>query len=263
MLYLGRALNGVLEKALPDSRYIDNIPVTPTSPQEDEIAVANMSPLSCYHGIYFPKRFDFFVDRGLFFDDATEEDVREWEQAFTLFLRKIAHQQGQQLLIKNPVYTSRPAHLKRLFPNAKFIHIHRDPFDVFLSMRNFYQQLLKVMALQPYDHVDIDGTILRVYDRMMRAFEAETREMRAPGFVEIGYDTLDRDPLGAIAQIYNALELPGFDAAQPTFAAYLSSVKSYQKNAFRGDAEAVDKVQSAWGHWLEKWQYGVPQPRAV
>jgi len=258
MLYLGRMLQPMLEKALPESRYIDNIPVTPTSPQEDEIAIANMSPISFYHALYFPQRFDFFLDRGLFFDGADERDIAGWEQAFTLFLRKLAYLQGERLLIKNPVYTARPAILKRLFPKAKFIHIHRDPFDVFLSMRNFYAKLLRVMALQPYDHVDIDATILRVYDRMMNAFVRDTQRWPAPDYVEIAYADLDADPMRALQHVYAALELPGWTEAEPVFAAYLKSVKSYRKNAFRGDEAAIDAVSRRWAPWLERWGYAPP-----
>lgn len=260
MLYLGRALNPLLERALPESRYIDAIPVTPTSPQEDEIAIANMSPLSFYHGLYFPRHFDRLVDRGLFFDGASAADIRQWEEAFTLFLRKLAHLQPRPLLIKNPVYTARPAHLRRLFPGAKFIHIHRDPFDVFLSMRNFYKQLLGVMALQRWDHVDIDATILRIYQRMMARFEAETQGWTTPDFVEVAYADLDADPMGTVAHIYRALDLPGYAEAEPRFAAYLQSVKSYSRNSFRGDAEAVRKVSEALGPWLRKWGYKAPLP---
>lgn len=262
MLLLGRALKPLLERALPASRYIDSIPVTPTSPQEDEIAIANMSPLSFYHGIYFPRHFDRWLDRGLFHDGASADEVAQWESAFTLFLRKIAHSQKKPLLIKNPVYTARPAQLARLFPQARFIHIHRDPFDVFLSMRNFWTQLLNVMALQPHDHVDIDGTILRVYQRMMAAFDDQTRGWTAPGFVEIAYADLDRDPLATVDHIYRSLELPGLPQARPRFAAYLDTVKSYSKNRFKGDAEAVRKVEQALGPWIRRWGYRVPEPAA-
>ncbi|MEQ8750552.1 MAG: sulfotransferase, partial [Amphiplicatus sp.] len=71
---LAKAFNPLLERALPEHRYIDNIPVTPDSPQEDEIAVANMSDLSFYHGIYFPRAFADLVPRGLFFDGCKPEE---------------------------------------------------------------------------------------------------------------------------------------------------------------------------------------------
>ncbi|MEO0995716.1 MAG: sulfotransferase, partial [Pseudomonadota bacterium] len=208
MLGLARLVRPLLERQLPETRFIDNIPVTPTSPQEDEIGIANMSPLSFYHGIYFPRAFDRLIDRGVFFDGCSEAEVAAWTERFQLFLRRLAHVQGQPLLIKNPVYTARPAMLRRMFPGAKFIHIHRNPFDVFLSMRNFYKKLLAEFALQDVpDSVDIDATICRVYDRMMQNFEAETAGWAAPDYVEIPYSLLDETPMAALEQIYKALEL--------------------------------------------------------
>lgn len=263
MLLLGRLLRPILERALPPHRWIDAIPVTPTSPQEDEIALANMSVLSFYHGIYFPARFEHFVDRGLFHDGAEAADVAHWERAFTVFLRKIAHLQPRPLLVKNPVYTARPAQILRLFPGARFIHIHRNPFEVFLSMRNFWRRLFEVMALQPWGHVDVDATILRIYRRMMTAFDAETAGWAPPRLVEVAYADLDHDPMGTLAHIYHALELPGFDAAAPRFRAYLASMKSFEKNRFAQDPEAMRKVAEALAPWIERWGYRLPAPAAA
>lgn len=112
--------------------------------------------------------------RGLFFDGCTPSEVARWRERFVYLMRKLTLlQDGRPLLIKNPVYTGRLAMLREIFPEAKFIHIHRNPYDVFVSMRNFYQKLLKEFALQGYDHVDIDETILYVYERMMRALEKD------------------------------------------------------------------------------------------
>jgi len=258
---IARALRPLLERQLPETRYIDNIPVTPESPQEDEIALANMSPLSFYHGIYFPRAFDRLIDRGVFQEGCSEAEIAAWEARFTYFLRKLSRHQGRRLLIKNPVYTARPAQIARLFPGAKFIHIHRNPFDVFLSMRNFYDKLLAELALQdrPGD-LDIDATILRVYARMMCAFDAQTAQWGAPDLVELPYDLLDTAPMEALARIHEGLDLPGFDRAAPAFERYLSGVSSYAKNAFRGDRAAVDKVLAHWRPWIERHGYAVPEP---
>jgi hypothetical protein len=261
MFGIARALRPLLVRALPEHRWIDRIPVTPTSPQEDEIGIASMTDLSFYHGIYFPKEFQRLIARGLFFDGCTAQEIEDWAGRFTYFLRKLQLQQGRPLLIKNPVYTGRVKLLRRLYPGAKFIHIHRNPYDVFLSMQNFYSRLLAVMSLQTVpDDLDIDGVILRVYDRMMARFVVDTQDLAAPDFVELSYDFLDTDPLGAVRAIYETLDLDGFSAARPAFEAYLSSVESFQKNAFRGDAEAVDKVQTQLQFWIDRWGYKTPEP---
>ena len=162
-------------------------------------------------------------------------------------------------MIKNPVYTARVGELRRLFPEAKFIHIHRNPFDVFLSMRNFYARLLEVMALQKVpEGLDVDATILRVYDRMMQDFAEQTSDLAAPDFVEIPYARLDEDPMGALAEIYGTLKLEGFEAARPAFETYLTSVKSFRKNAFRGDRATVEMLCERWRQWIERWGYVPP-----
>ncbi|NWG70260.1 MAG: sulfotransferase [Parvularculaceae bacterium] len=262
---LARVFRPLLEKALPKHRFIDNIPVTPDSPQEDEIAIANMSDLSFYHGIYFPRAFSDFLRRGLFFDACTPAEVARWRERFVYLLRKLTLlQDGKPLLIKNPVYTGRLAMLRDLFPEAKFIHIHRNPYDVFVSMRNFYAKLLKEFALQGYDHVDIDETILYVYERMMRALERDAAALPAGRYIELRYDRLDDDPMQALMDIHSTLSLPGFEAAKPKFEAYLASVQSFEKNRFVYSDEAAAKVEARLGRFIEKWGYARPgaAPRA-
>ncbi len=259
MFGLGRALRPMLERALPEHRYIDNIPVTPESPQEDEIALANMTPLSFYHGIYFPAKFDEFLSRGVFFDGCTSAEIEGWRSRFTYLLRKLSKfQQGRRLLIKNPVYTARLAMLREIFPRAKFVHIARNPYDVFQSMRNFYRKLFAEFALQSYDHIDIDETVFSVYERMMSVLSADSRELAPPDFVELRYEELDRDGLSALETIYRSLEIPGFDSARGVFERYLASVKQFEKNRFDYSAEDARKVEARLGGFIEKGRYRRP-----
>lgn len=256
---LARVFNTVLERALPERRFIDNIPVKPDSPQEDEIAVANMTDLSFYHGIYFPRAFSDHLRRGLFFDGCSKREIESWKERFTYLLRKLyLYQDEKPLLIKNPVYTGRLSMLREMFPRAKFVHIHRNPYEVFVSMRNFYAKLLKEFALQNYDHVDIDETILSVYERMMRALERDSEGLSEDVFVELRYDDLDAEPLAAVERVYSALTLPGYDAARPKFESYLASVESFEKNMFAYSDEAAAKVEGRWRHFIDKWGYKRP-----
>jgi len=259
---IAKAFNPLLERALPKHRFIDNIPVTPTSPQEDEIAIANMSEVSFYHGIYFPRNFAENVQRGLFFDGCATSDVRGWRRQFTYFLRKLyLYQDRKPLLIKNPVYTGRFAMLREMFPGAKFVHIHRNPYEVFLSMRNFYAKLLKEFALQGYDHVDIDETILSVYERMMNDYLRDAAEVPPEQLIELRYDQLDADPMAAVGAIYEQLSLPGFDRSRDKFDAYLASVATFKKNAFDYSDEAAAKVEARLRPFLERWGYERPGRR--
>ena len=259
LLGIGTIFRPFLEKALPEDRFIDNVPVKPDSPQEDEIALANMTPLSFYHGLYFPKKFEENFNRGVFFDGCTPQEIEAWQKIFIYFMEKMSlHQEGKQLLIKNPTYTARVKMLHEMYPNAKFIHIHRNPFMVFPSMKNFYVKLFKELALQPYDHVDIDEFVLKTYPRVMGAVLEDSKALPENKFIEISHEDMEQDPIPVLERVYTQLEMPGFDEAKPKFEAYLASVKNYEKNKYAYPEEMTNKVRDNWGSFIDRWGYAPP-----
>lgn len=257
-LLLGRLLEPLLARALPSGRYIDNMAVEPDSPQEDEIALANMTPLSFYHGLYFPGRFDQAFDSGVFFDGCTPEDVDRWQRTLQYFYRKLSIRQGgRRLLIKNPVYTARIGLLAQAFPGARFIHIHRSPYKVFGSMRNFYRALFAQFALQPYDHVPIDEVIFRSYGRMMDALLHDSADLPPEQFVEVRFEALQRQPMTVLEDIHRQLGLAGFAEAKPAFSRYLDSVRDYKKGSHPIPADVQDRIAERWRPYIERWGYSV------
>jgi len=260
LLGIARVFRPLLERALPGHRFIDPIPVNPDSPQEDEIALANMVPLSFYHGLYFPCRLREHFDRGVFFDGARARDVALWQKRHKYLLEKLAiHFDGRRLLIKNPVYTARIAMLRELWPEAKFIHIHRNPYVVFDSMRNFYDKLLRELALQHADGIDVDSLILEAYARMMQALVRDAAALPAEALVEVRFADFEREPLGELERIYATLGLDGFARHRPHFEAYLATVRGYRKHRHALSPEAVAGVQRHLGPVLERWGYGLPE----
>jgi hypothetical protein len=259
LFLMGSLFRKQIESRLPEKRFIDNIPVKPDSPQEDEIALANMSHLSFYHGIYFPRKLQHFVDTGVFFDGVSPHEIEEWRETFSYFLRKLyLHQGRKRLLIKNPVYTARLALLRQMMPEAKFIHIHRDPVDVFLSMRNFYTKLLKEFALQDYalEALDIDGLIASTYERMMSALDHDAAAVPPSQLATIRYETFAADPLPELERVWGALELGDFAAWRRRFAAYLDSVRSFEKNRFDKDPVLIGRIRERLKPWCERFGAG-------
>ncbi len=255
-LGLGRVLRPLLDRALPPRRFIDRVPVNPDSPQEDEIALANMQPLSFYHGLYFPRRFHEQFERGVFLTGCSEREIHRWaERARHLYGKLQWLQPGRRLLIKNPVYSTRVERLARLYPGARFIHIHRNPYRVFESMRNFYRVLFERFALQPWQHVAIDEFILDSYPRIMQALLEQTSALPPDRCVHVRFERLQRRPLEELERIYATLGLGGFEAARPYFERYLESVRDYRKNAYEFPADRVARVRRRWGALIDRLGY--------
>ena len=254
MLLLARALRPALVRLLPEERFIDRIPVRADSPQEDEPALANMQELSFYHGLYFPRHLQANFDAGVFFDGATPSQIRRWRRRFQHLLDKLhVLNRGRRLLIKNPVHTTRIHLLRQMFPDARFVHVRRDPLTVLASMRHFYFRLLDQMGLQPYDPATIDELILRSYPRMMRQLETDAQDLERGRFVEIAYERLDEAPLTELERLYDELELPGFEEARPHFEAYLDRVSGYQKNQHELPDSLRHRAEAEWRPFIERW----------
>jgi len=260
-LLLGRALHPLLKRALPESRLIDNVAVNPDSPQEDEIALASMQCLSYYHALYFPEKLAEYFERGAFPEDnnVAPETLARRARRLEHYCRKLLLKMpGNTLLVKNPIYTGQVAWLRSLWPNARFVHIHRNPYVVFESTRNFYQKLLPAYSLQPFDAQAAEPLILDAYPRMLERLYADTADLDEKQFIEIAYADLDARPLDCLERIYGQLELDAFEQQAPRFDAYLKSIHGYRKNPYCFTAATLDKVDAAWAEYLARWGYERP-----
>lgn len=256
---LAAALGPVLERMLPRERFIDGIPVNPDSPQEDEIPLASMSSVSFYHGIYFPKAFAANFDRGVFFESCSEDEIRRWMETFARFSRKVWIAGGRRpLLVKNPVHTARIRAIREIWPDAKFVHCVRNPFEVFFSMRNFYDKLFPAFSLQNHDGLSIDRIVLDGYRRIMDRFLADRPDIPDGSFYELRYELLSARPMEEIAALYETLGLDGFAEAEPAFRLYLDGVREYRRNRYDYPEEDLATVEDAWGHYIEHWDYARP-----
>lgn len=257
---LSTLLRPLLRLGLPKGRFIDQMEVTDTSPQEDEFAIANRQHLSFLHAIYFPNNFDVTFNKGLFFQGASQAEVAHWKNAFSKNCEKIAAVYPQKtILIKNPVYTARLKEVLTVYPDARFIHIHRNPYKIFFSMRNFYHQLFKEFSLQPPKVADIDTHILTTYVRMMTKLEHDVASLSKNQYIEIAYQDFVISPLQTLELIYKVFGLTNYSNDKNLFVSYLDSIPKFQPTADVYSKDELKKIKEALGFFIKKWDYQSPE----
>jgi omega-hydroxy-beta-dihydromenaquinone-9 sulfotransferase len=184
-----------------------------------------------------------------------ETEVAEWKAALLGFCAKLTCKYGKPLVLKSPFHTGRIRLLLDIFPEAKFVHIHRDPYAVFQSTCHTMRVALKYCALQRHNLDVEDWTILR-YREIVDAFLAEKDLIPDGRFHEISYSDLERDPIAQMRTTYEALGLPDFREVEPSVRRYVASLAGYRKNVYPELAPATKtRLRNAWEHSFSAWGY--------
>lgn len=227
----------------------------PRRVQEDEIALMIGSRLSPYLDWIFPRSRQNYT-RTLTFRDADPAETAAWSATLVRFLKSLTLRTGRPLLLKSPPHTARVSLILSLFPDARFIHIRRDPFAVYASTMGLLKAVRPVFRLQSDPRpIDADA-VLDTYKTMYDAY-FEDRDFIPPDqLVEIAYEDLDRDPLGQLRAIYEGLDLGDFEAIRPAFESYLATIAGYRKNRHpKLDDATRRKIELACARGFDAWGY--------
>lgn len=250
-----RRINGpLMAAAMPPTRPQDNVMMGIEEPQEDEFALCGMTGLSFTLSWAFPRSTHYA--RYLTLRDATPEERRRWQQALFAFVQKLTYKHGKPLVLKSPAHMGRIRLLLELFPDAKFLHIHRHPFAVFKSTVHTARTVTKVWALQRYEPPDLEDVIFRQHRDVCDAYFEERNLIDPARFHELSYDELTRDPIAALRTAYEKLDLPAFSNAEPRIQAYLSTLADYQRNSFPDlPPDVRERVAHEWRACFDAWGY--------
>lgn len=257
---VGRFLfEGFARLLIPGTRKGDNVTLGMELPQEEEFALGAKTPLSFYYFWMFPKKIEQFYQRCIRFENTGRGHRESWKQDYQLLIKKaLKNTGGERFLSKNPPNTGRVEQLLSMFPNARFVHIHRNPIEVYLSTHNFFHKMLPHLQLQKIDDKDLDDHIFELYKTLMHDYALQKERIPKGQLIEISFGELERDPLSCIQKVYQGINLPGFEAAQEPIISYLKKMGSYKKNRHVMTPGLIEKISAEWGFAMEKWQYKVP-----
>jgi len=252
----------IFQKKLHPTREIDNIPLAMDNPEEEDVAIYNMSPYSYLHMYTFPRRASYFYEKYItFFDNLPESTRAKWTEIYLTILRKATLKTGgKRLVIKNCADSARIKTVLSLFPDAKFIHIYRNPYHVFRSTLFLYRTVVPRAQLHGINPDEIETWVVRFYTQLMQRFLTDKALIPAGNLVEVKYEDLEEAPLAQLRKVYETLGLPGFAEAEPAFRAYLDSIAGYQKNPQKIDDKIIKEVNEHWQFALEELGYERLEP---
>lgn len=240
---------------MPSRRPMDNMKSGWGRPQEDEFALCILGLPSPYRNIAFPNRM-IENDVALDLERLSPQALATWKKTFLYWLRQVAFQHGgQRLVLKSPPHTCRIKVLLELFPHARFVHIVRDPYDVFPSTVNLWKAFYHAHALQQPTLVDLEEQVFRTFLHFNKRLDG-VRHLVAPSrFHELRYEDLVRDPEGKMRELYEKLQLQGFDDLAPRLEIFLAQSSNYRTNRYETSPAMRNEITLRWGNIIRRYGY--------
>lgn len=249
----GKRLKHFVRNAFPDKRPQDNMQFGPDLPNEEELPLSNISHRSGYHSMWFPKD-DSFFKKYVLFENISLKEKDVWKKDYLYLLKKIAfYQKKDRLILKNPFNSARISVLLELFPDAKFIHLYRNPFDVYASTLHWYDQAVRSQFLQSFSDQQAKEKTLKYYKLLMRQFLEQRALITSKSLIEINFEDLVASPIAILQEVYKKFELGDFEQAKKQMALYLDQNKDYQTNQYYFDSEELEQVKREWAFAFLEW----------
>lgn len=246
----------LLAPFVPRTRVEGDMPLHLAGPKEEEIALSISSGCSPYLGVIFP-RHETQYRKYLTLRGISPADLERWKSSLRWFVKKLTVKYRRPLLLKSPPHTARIRVLLDMFPEARFVHICRNPYRVFHSTRRMYAAWYRQSAFLQHPTLNgMDDRILEQYMTMYDAFFNDVALIPKRRLCTLKFEDLTRDPIGGLAEIYRSLDLPGFAAAEPKFAEYFAETSDYRQARHPElDEDTRETIASRWSRNFAAWDY--------
>ena len=258
LLGFEKMIKPIVESSLPETRPQDNVELGADLPQEEEYALGNISPYSFYNGWIFPKNMNLY-NNYVDFHHVTEKEINEFKKIFHFYIQKLTlYYNGKQLLLKNPSNTARIKILHEMYPDAKFIHIYRNPYHVYLSMkRNIEKEMILYCLQTPPPWEVFEKSMVDMYIRMFDKYFKEIKLVPKENQIDVKYEEFIQNPLSEIEKIYKSLNIDGFDATKETFKKYIDSQEKIKAYSYNINQETKDKIYHYLKETIDLWHYTI------
>jgi hypothetical protein len=246
-----------LKFLMPKRRSQDNARLDLDGPQEDEWAICAMGLPSPYRAAGFPNRLP-HAQEYLNLREVPAGDVQRWKGKWRRFLKAVSLQApGKRLVLKSPLHTARVPLLLELFPDARFVHVVRDPREVFPSTMRLWRRLAEDEGLQVPQPAAFESLVLESYTQMYQSYEQTVHLIPPDRLCEIRYENLVREPIDTVRRLYQQLNLGDAKELPAAFQDFVTKMADFQTNTYPHSPEDDAKIAQHWGAVRAQLGYGL------
>jgi omega-hydroxy-beta-dihydromenaquinone-9 sulfotransferase len=244
----------IMQFMVSPHRPMDMVKMGIDEPQEDEYAIFRLTGFSPLERLIFPESPRYFLSNcDSFLPD--REKQAEWEKSLLLFYKKLYHLSGKTIVSKNPFNSLRINELRKIFPDARFIHIYRHPYKVIPSTVNMFDIVQKQNCLNKNGVKPTIAEVSEVYNNIMAVIRRDLSALPPEYYHEIRFEHFEPDPVRSLRSLYQAMNMEFSEEFEKKVRAYLSEVKNYQKNEFHLTDEEKNTISSSLEDHMKYYRY--------
>lgn len=240
---------------LPEKRPMDNMRAGWRLPQEDEFALLNLGVPTVYQRIMFPQHSVPHLQSlcGDYMEEATKKSFTE---NLTWFLSALSYQSKKPLILKSPPHTGRLRLIRELFPDAKFIHLVRDPVKLFSSTMKLWLSLDSAQSMQNETPIAaLESFIFDCLTTMYATFDDQAKGLEECDLVTVRYEELAAKPVDTCERIYGSLGLGDFGSVRQSMVQRALADRDYATNKHEADSELIERIRTNWLSYAQRFGY--------
>ena len=234
----------------------DQVTTSWRTPQEDEFALLCLGARSPYEGLIAASDFGHALKLADP-DDLSEKDRRRWERVFLKFFRAIWISGCKRpVVLKSPPHSYRVRTLRRLVPNARYVVIVRNPYEIFESMMKTYRAFTLHYGLVPgMPNRELRELILAERLRCEEKLQAGLCGLSNDRLAVVTYEDLIADPVGTVEKIYRQFDLPDFEAVRPKLLQKSRRAGRAPRLAARPPPQWQERLRRDWSSIFARYGY--------
>lgn len=241
----------LMNRIMPPTRPVDDVALNANYPQEEEFGLANISNMSYYHWWYFPTDWDEIEHAYLSLENLPTERRDAWKKIYVRYVRRALIRQGKDWFVsKNPPHTARIKILLEIFPDARFVYIKRNPYEVFVSSERYFKAIAIPLQLQSIREADFDAHILKAYCNLHDTYESTKALIPQNRLKEICYEEFILDEATYLEQIYSQLEI---EIPKGLITKWKEAIgdKTHKTKAYTYPQQVIKQVNESLGDRIE------------
>ncbi|MFM8572040.1 MAG: sulfotransferase family protein, partial [Pirellula sp.] len=142
------------------------------------------------------------------------------------------------------------------YPQAKYIHIVRDPRKLFPSTMKLWNSLDEHQALQaPTDQVALQSFVLESLKTMYGAFERDRLNIPSGQIIDVHYEQFIAKPVESLMGIYEHLGLGDPESMRVAWESKAAQEQGYQTNKLQINREEESMILEHWGQYARRYGY--------